>query len=212
MVVEGVLQREDDLAPAVAVAPSDADDLRSRLLDVALTRVERAGIAKTSVADLAAAAGCSRATVYRAFPGGRPEVFQALGRRELVRFFADVFAAIERAETSEDALTNALTAASTGLRDHVALQRLLAEEPGVLLPYLGFTQLGRVLAAAVVAGAPHLAPFVAPGKAAWAGEWLTRIVLQYLFNPDPAVDLTRDADARRLVRAFLLPSLAPSAA
>jgi hypothetical protein len=37
------------------------------------------------------------------------------------------------------------------------------------------------------------------------------MVLSYLFNPAPDVDLADPADARALVRRFMLPALAPAA-
>ena len=56
-----VLLREAGCAPQ----PST----RQRILDVALDRVGRQGLAQLSMDELAAAAGVSRATLYRLFPG-----------------------------------------------------------------------------------------------------------------------------------------------
>src|SRR5579875_781519 len=67
---------------------------RQRVLDVALDQVGRRGLAGLSMDELAAAAGVSRATLYRLFPG-KPALFG-----ELIRAFspwepvADVIAAM----------------------------------------------------------------------------------------------------------------------
>ncbi|NDH84744.1 MAG: hypothetical protein EBY65_07735, partial [Acidimicrobiia bacterium] len=44
----------------------------------------------------------SRATIYRLFPGGREVLFEALRVRELDRFFADLRAEVETADTLDD--------------------------------------------------------------------------------------------------------------
>jgi AcrR family transcriptional regulator len=68
------LIRELDLVPDPAT--------RDRVLETALAMVGRDGLAALSMDELAAAAGVSRATVYRLFPG-KPALF-----RELVRTFS----------------------------------------------------------------------------------------------------------------------------
>ena len=54
-----------------------------RVLDATLTCIARVGVAKTTLDDVAREAGCSRATVYRYFPGKQPlldAVVDARGR------------------------------------------------------------------------------------------------------------------------------------
>jgi AcrR family transcriptional regulator len=65
------LIRELDLVPDPAT--------RDRLLETALAMVGRDGLAALSMDELAAAAGVSRATVYRLFPG-KPALFRELAR------------------------------------------------------------------------------------------------------------------------------------
>ncbi|MCU1455726.1 MAG: transcriptional regulator, TetR family [Acidimicrobiales bacterium] len=198
---------------AAAGISSEADSgLEARILDATLQLVERVGVAKTSLFDVAQHARCSRATLYRAFPGGKDHLFQAMGRRELLRFLGRVAESVSEQPDAESALAAAVTTAATGLRDHVAFQFVLAHEPGLLLPYLGFKQVDRLYRAVAAAGAPHLVRFVRPEQASWTAEWLARLLITFVFTPDDGVDLTADADARELVRTFLLPALAPAAA
>jgi len=49
---------------------------RARVLEGAYACVARRGMAKTTVDDVAAASGVSRATIYRIFPGGKEEVLR----------------------------------------------------------------------------------------------------------------------------------------
>ncbi|MGZ4705878.1 MAG: TetR/AcrR family transcriptional regulator, partial [Acidimicrobiales bacterium] len=50
------------------------NELADRILEAALRCVARWGLIKTTVDDVAREAGCSRATIYRAFPGGKQSV------------------------------------------------------------------------------------------------------------------------------------------
>lgn len=179
----------------------------SRILDAALASVARWGLAKTTLSDIAAEAGCSRATIYRCFPGGKDHLFASLGSRELAGFLTRVGAMIDETDNLEDALVVGTVEAARFLAGHDALQFLLRHEPGIVLPYLGFRQVDRLYRAAAVYAGPHLSRHLDPDQAAWAAEWIGRIVLSYLFNPAADVDLTDEPAVRRLVRRFLLPAL-----
>src|SRR4051794_10895652 len=162
------------IAPVVDEVPADADgqvgrfdiDLREplpdrtvavdRMLDAALTLVARWGVAKTALADVAKAAGCSRATLYRAFPGGKQQLFHELGVRELVAYVREIVEVIDAAEDLDDALTGALVVAARLAHDHDAAQFILEHEPGLLLPFLGFHEVERVYQGTAAAIGPHL--------------------------------------------------------
>jgi AcrR family transcriptional regulator len=199
-----------DVAVA-AWAPHPADELTERILDASLTLVARWGVGKTALADVAKEAGCSRATLYRAFPGGKQHLFVAMGLRELDAYRQAVVEAIASADDLGDALTRGLVVATRLLRDHPAAQFVLAHEPGYLLPFLGFKQVDVVYRTSAASVGPHLERFLAPERARWAAEWSTRLLISYLFNPDPAIDLAVAEDARRLVERFVLPALASPA-
>ncbi|MCL6451972.1 MAG: TetR/AcrR family transcriptional regulator, partial [Acetobacteraceae bacterium] len=47
-----------------------------RILEAAYVCVARFGLAKTTIEDVAKVAGVSRASVYRAFPGGRDDLLR----------------------------------------------------------------------------------------------------------------------------------------
>ncbi len=180
--------------------------LDERILDAAVVLVARWGVTKTSLADIAKQAGCSRASLYRTFPGGKQELLTALGVRELGTYIESVVEAIDEADDLDDALTRALVVATRLLRDHPAAQFVLAHEPELLLPFLGFRQVDRLYRHVSASVGPHLARFVDPGRAAWLAEWAARTFLTYLFNPDPSVDLGLIDDAHRLVSSFLMPA------
>ena len=193
-------------APVDAPAPAGA--LEDRLVAAMLECIGRWGVAKTTADDIARTAGVSRATLYRAFPGGKDVAFEALLRHELNRFFALVEGRLREAETLEDLLVVGAVEAADFLLGHEALGYLLRHEPDRVFPPYGHLQGGLAIATGFVA--PHLARFVDdPGRAAEGAELVVRLLLSYAADPSPTLDLTDPESVRRFVRTFLTPALTP---
>lgn len=80
--------------PASTIADSGTESIRDRVLDAAEVCLERYGLHKTTVEDIAKAADVSRATIYRNVAGGRDEivveVLLRVARRELRRIGAAI--------------------------------------------------------------------------------------------------------------------------
>lgn len=178
-------------------------------LDAALGLVARWGVAKTTLGDVARAAGVSRATLYRTFPGGKDELFRLLAQRETARFLAAVTAALDVAPDVTTAMVDGLHAAAVHLEDHAALRYVLAHEPELTVPVLGFGEMDRLLRLVRRAVAPHLVDHLGP-DAGWAAEWLCRMFLSALVNPTPAFDLADRTVCDRLVRRYVAPALVPA--
>ena len=66
-----------------------------RIIDATLRCIARWGVGKTTLDDAAREAGCSRATVYRLFPGGKDGLLDAVCRAELARFFVGLTGRLE---------------------------------------------------------------------------------------------------------------------
>jgi AcrR family transcriptional regulator len=198
-------------APPPAPAAIGAVSPDERICDAALRCIARWGLAKTTLDDIAREAGCSRATVYRTFPGGKDVVVEAVARQEIARFFDTLDAELSDAGDLETLLTRALMAGHREIRGHEALQFLLAHEPGLVLPLVAFQRLELVLAAAVAFGAPRLAPYVGELEASRAAEWVARLVVSYAMCPSESYDLTDEVAVRRLVRHYLVPGLTRAA-
>lgn len=196
------------VAAQTAHSTSDGPDVAERILDAALTLVARWGMGKTSLADVAKEAGCSRATVYRAFPGGKQHLVDALGQRELQAYVAAVIDAVDEADDLGDALTRGLVVAARLLRDHDAAQFMLEHEPELFMPFLGFKQVEVLYRYTADIIGPHLHGHLPPGRAEWAVEWVARLFISYLFNPDDHIDIVVVDDTRSLVEQFVLPAFA----
>jgi AcrR family transcriptional regulator len=131
-----------------------------RVIDAALRCIARWGIGKTTLDDVAREAACSRATIYRLFPGGKEALLDAVARNELDRFFSGLAQRFDEAPTLEDLLVDGIVYASRALSGHEALQFVLAYEPELVLPKVAFHHADRVLSAVSAFAAPYLAPHV----------------------------------------------------
>ncbi|MFP5328116.1 MAG: TetR/AcrR family transcriptional regulator [Acidimicrobiia bacterium] len=189
------------------VAADDLSDLERRVLDATNRCISRWGVAKTTLEDVAREAGCSRASVYRAFPGGKDALVQRLVQRELTEFFTRIDSRLAAAGSLEDLVVSGIVEASTAVLDHVALQYLLQFEPEAILPHVSFTRFDEVLATATDFAAPHLERWLDPQQARRSAEWVTRVVVSYVMCPSPGVDLRDEDSVRQLVRHFILPGL-----
>jgi AcrR family transcriptional regulator len=179
-------------------------DVRERLLQATYDCVARWGLAKTTVEDAARAAGVSRATVYRYFPGGRDELVSAVVHWEFARFFLRLYEEVQDAETLEEVMERGLIFAHKAILEHEVLQRILKTEPEILLPRM-----------TVEANDTHnmVAAFLTPylvrhGMAEGtdlerAADFLARMVLSYIGSPG-RWDLNDPEQVARLVRAELL--------
>ena len=182
-----------------------------RVVAASLRCLARTGLRGMTVDDVAAEAGVSRATLYRACPGGRDTILAAVVEAELARLLGAVRDATERATDLRGALVAGLHAAAVWLHGHEVLERLMFDEPATLLTHLEFEQMDRTLAALSARLAPMLERFVDAGLAERVGEWTVRIAVSYLLFPDD-VDLCRRPDVTRLVDRYVLPGAAAAAA
>ena len=207
------LLRTDDALTAgapLADAPAaltGAAAQRVRIVDAVLDCLAAQGLAKTTLDDVARAAGCSRATVYRVFPGGKEALLTAAVETEVSRLFSELAVRMGRASSLEDVLVAGMAGAAVTVTGHRALGFLLEHEPEVVLPHLAFDHHDRVLAVVRQYAAPFLGRWLDHDEAERVAEWAARIVLSYLGCPADDVDLTDAGDVRRLVRTYVLPGI-----
>jgi AcrR family transcriptional regulator len=189
------------------VPPVLEPDTPERVLDATLACIARVGVTKTTLDDVAREAGCSRATLYRYFPG-KQQLLNAVIGREAARLGDALAAATAPCESVEDAVVAAVVTAVDALERHAALQCVVLVEQHLLLPHLTLHRAEHFLADATALVAPALGAFVDdPERLA---EWLVRIVLSYACSPDPDLDLHDPATVRTLVTQFVLPGLVPT--
>ena len=152
----------------------DRSSTRVRLVDGALRCLARQGIAKTTVDDIARAAGLSRATAYRTFPRGKDGILAAVVETEVARLFSSLAVVMGEAERPRGrAGRRHGRVGPPAARRTGALAYLLAHEPGAVLPYLTFGGFDQVMLVAERPGRSVLRP-LARARAGLPGRGVGR--------------------------------------
>ena len=166
-------------------------------------------MAKTTVDDVAAASGVSRATIYRLFPGGKEEVLRETVGWEMDRFFLHLGEELGDAADFPEFLERALPLARRELLEHAVLQKVLETEPDRLecadhRAAAPGDRGDRRLLPAPPARRDRDAGLVRPGvDLEQAAEYVARLSLSLIASPGRH-DLADPAEVRRLVRGELL--------
>jgi len=189
-----------------STAPIAATSMEVRVLDAAKACVERWGMAKLTIDDIATEAGVSRATLYRMFPGGKDVLFEALRVRELEDFFTRLAAHLDHADDLEDLLVRTVVSATEELRHDQHLAVMLASEPGETLGSLTVDGLPRIIRVATVFLVPLVDQYLPRRESARLVELLARLVISYFLAPSDHVDLGDPRSARAFIATFVLPA------
>jgi AcrR family transcriptional regulator len=184
----------------------ELDPYAERILAAARSLLVEHGLRRTSLADVAEAAGVSDATLYRRFPN-RETLLQTLVAREARAFIAQVDEQISTIADPEERLVTAFTMLTRTLREHDLVQRLLVTDRDRVLPLLttdggGALAIGRqyVLSqarAAIEAGATLTA------EPEHVAELLVRIAHSLVLTPDTTLPIDDQPALETLARATL---------
>lgn len=158
-----------------------------RILDAAGELFATHGVEAVSMAQIAAGAGCSRATLYRYFPD-RPALQLAFVQREAVRVGALVAADLAGARRGADLLVEGVLAALRHVRANPALLAWFGDrDAGHTADLAQGSEVVEALGLSVAADPD-------------AARWLVRVIVSLLTVPG------RDAaEERRLVERFVAP-------
>ena len=183
------------------------EEVRHRILEGTNRAICASGVRRTSVEDVARESGCSRATIYRHFPGGRDELLDALVAYEHQRFFLRLSHALEDASSLAEVVERGLVVAHRALAELDVLQIVLREQPELLEPTLVRASQPTVRLVAEFLS-PYLSTYgVADAAAIGAhADFLAHMVLSYISAPG-RWDLADPDQVRRLVRCELLAGL-----
>jgi AcrR family transcriptional regulator len=181
-------------------------DVQDRVIAGSLRCVARWGVAKTTLDDIAREAGCSRATIYRAFPGGKQAVMEATGEAEIQRLLLDVAISLDATGSLAELLQVAIVESVRAIRANDALQYLLVHEPEHLLVHVAFDALDPLLAVATDFGAPYLERYLDARTARETAEWIARLIVSAVIGPCP-LDLGDPVVVDRFLETYVLPGL-----
>jgi AcrR family transcriptional regulator len=167
-----------------------AESAADRILAAAGELFAEQGIAAVGMADVAAAAGCSRATLYRYFEN-RGALQLAFVHREAHRIVTDVAAGTAGIRDPHRRRVEAILATVEAVRSDPQLAAWLRSDNAATLQQI-------LDSSEIVDG--FVRAFLPSGADAAAGRWVLRTILSYVVLPG------RDADEeRRQVTEFVVP-------
>ena len=194
--------------------PTLATATAERILDAAYRVFAEGGARRTTMNQIADAAGVGVATVYRRFPR-KAQLIEAVLVREAARLIADVDAAIDAADSIEEQAAASFTAFAHAVVERPFLVRLLrgddeldgeAVHPGELVDQI------MALARDFLAG--WIRDLQAEGRyvgvdADIVAEIQARLALSLVLAPEGRIPMHDDAATRAFALKYLLPVLGP---
>lgn len=187
--------------------------LRERIMEATVASAETAGVRGFSLEDVAARAGVSRTTIYKHFPGGRSQLVEQTATWEIARFWGRLATAVEDLPTLEDRLVAGLVIGRKVMTRSRILANLMDPDLAVLIAAVRPSEpiihgvirdyMRDALLEERTAGT--LRPDVDVEASA---DYLMRMTLSWLGGP-AGVDLTDEAEARRVVRTQFLAGILP---
>ena len=197
------------MSMAAVTSPKLPIAVPERIVAAAAELITSQGLRGTSVDDIASAAGCGRATVYRYFPGGRAELLEVTMGEGVDRIFAVCAQVTDHASSLAEAVAGTINIAVLELSKDAVVQQLLVDEPDTIATLISPMRIEPLFERASEWGAEHFSRFLEPAVAAHVGEWCVRVVTDHLRSPAPIIDITDLSLARTLVDTFLIPTLIP---
>lgn len=172
-----------------------------RILDAAAQLFVERGVATTGMAEVARAAGCSRATLYRYFESRRA-LHRAYVHREARRLGDRIAAALAAVADPRERVTEAVLLAVREVRSTPTLAAWFGlGDVGLASELASTSEVIEVLGTAFLADIWHADDLEVSRRARWS----VRAIVSLLTVP--GID---DADERAMVEQFLVPVLLPS--
>lgn len=194
-----------------AVDGSASDLANARILDAALDLFCRRGIQRTTMDDVARAAGLSRITVYRRLVS-KEALVEHVVLREFRRYFDRFLLDISQATTVQERVVVGFVSSLRTIRDNPLIHDLLSAEPQLLVPSV-LGEGGRTLALVSQFVAGQLRLEQVAGNVAGdvdvdlVAELMVRMSTSFLLTPSDRLDLEDDEQLQRIARTGLVPLL-----
>lgn len=170
-----------------------------RILDAAGELFAERGVQRVGMAEVAAAAGCSRATLYRYFDG-REALRTAFVHRETRRIAATVTEQIAGIDDPADRLVAAMQASLRAVRAEPTLVAwFTADDAGATASLAQSSMVIEGLVAAFLGDA-------ADADVRRRARWVVRMLVSLLVDPEPD-----PAEEHTMIAELLVPALVPGA-
>ncbi|GAA1082085.1 TetR/AcrR family transcriptional regulator [Tsukamurella spumae] len=177
------------MTPTARTGWSDAarSGATERILDAAADLFAEHGVAAVGMDDIARAAGCSRATLYRYF-ANRERLRSAYVLREMVRALAHLTARDEATGTPPERLVAVIESAIAYVRERPALLAWFNSEDFAVGPVLAENAAALAAAAAHARVADDLPELADPQ----VFDWVVRVIVGLLTHPGAGTDYEHD--------------------
>ena len=196
---------------AAAAVPEDtkSKQVRERLLDAAEGCLEQFGPQKTSMEDVARAAGMSRATVYRYFEN-RDALLLGVASRQASNLASEAISYLSQFNTISDWLVEGLLFTLRELPQRPVFASLVTSldsrsSGSLLLGSTGLIQIGVNVLSPMFANAQEQGLLRDDIDPEMLIEWLLRMLWTYLNAPSQVA--TDEEGMRRLFRMMLIPAV-----
>ena len=166
------------------------------VLDALHACIERWGIDKVTIDDVASESKVSRASIYRLFPGGKEVMFDALRVRNLNEFFEGLRASLHDVDSILDLVVQASVYSTTALRADEQLVKMLAADDTAALRGLTVDGLPRIINVASAYLLPYVSKFLPSEEGLRFVDLLARLVISHFLAPSSLVDLADPSSAR----------------
>jgi TetR/AcrR family transcriptional regulator, repressor for uid operon len=196
------------------VPDQDSDEAGERIVEAALACFVELGIRRTSMDDIARAAGVGRTTVFRRFDS-KDRLVQIVLLRVVGQATKRVRAVFQGARDLETGLTEALVASVKELRDHPLFAKVLRIEPESFLRMLTTDGVSVI---AVVRGS--IADWLgssgggplSDGDADKVAEGIIRLGVSLILTPEGLIPIDDDEGLRAYFARYVVPGIARLAA
>ncbi|MGB8503748.1 TetR/AcrR family transcriptional regulator [Mycobacterium sp.] len=182
------------------LAASRSEVAADRILDAAAALFAERDAAAVGMHEIARAAGCSRATLYRYFEN-REALHTAFVNREAYRLFGELGDQIKDVAAPAERLVAGVTTALRAVRGNPALASWFATtEPPIGGELAEQSEVIKVLTAAFLNSLGPDDPAVLERRA----RWLVRVITSLLIFPG-----ADEADERQMLQEFVVPMVVP---
>ena len=186
------------------------DPISERILAGALSCFQEVGIQRTTMDDIARAAGVSRITVFRRFDT-KDQLVQIVVLRVMVEVNTLIRAAFLAEKNLERALTAALMASLRALRDHPLFAKVVRTEPESFVQSLstdGATVIALVRSSVgewlgTTGGGP-----LSDEDAEFVAETLTRLGISLILTPNGVIPIEDDKRMQAYLARYVVPGIA----
>ena len=197
----------DPRSDLIGTAP-ESDPYAERILTAARAQLLEFGLARTSLDRIAAAAGVSRATLFKRFHS-RDALLGAIATRELRRFIARIDREMASIDDPEERIVYGFVAVLHSLSQRGLVARLLETDRETMLAYLTteaeplFAMWRSYLAAGFMHAREQGCPI--SGDPEVIAELLIRIGHSLLLAPSTVLPIADERRLTELARAHVLP-------